>query len=299
MRMRWDEKNREEEGSQDDLVLLLGGGKEVRELLIRSLGEGSLLPHVRSKITVGATDSIEGSHGEVATGLGGTLRGSVNILDTGELQDLLGDGSSDDTSTTRSGHKAQTDRAALASELHGDGVRHTDVVTPVATTDRDDSKLGDLDSSTDGGGNLLGALVTDTDVTVAVTDDDVGLEAGTLTGRSLLLDRGQTHDLILQVRKEVIDNLVFLDGNREEVELLDLLDVASLHETANLSDGSPGILALSVCTTTTATATATSLTTSTATTTTELTATTTTTSTTGSAVCHLISVLYRIENLKS
>ena len=28
---------------------------------------------------------------------------AVNILDTGELQDLLGDGSSDDTSTTRSG----------------------------------------------------------------------------------------------------------------------------------------------------------------------------------------------------
>jgi len=268
-------------------VLLLLLSKEVRELLEGGLGDNGVLPHVRSEVTVGAADSVEGSHGEVATGLGGTLRGSVNILDTGELQDLLGDRSSDDTSTTRSRHKAHTDRAALAGELHGDGVRETDVVTPVSTTDGDDSKLGDLDSSADSGGNFLGALVADTDVTVAVTDDNVGLEAGTLTGRSLLLNRGKTHDLILKIRKEVINDLVFLDGDGEEVKLLDLLDLTTLHKTADLGDRGPGLLALSVCATTTATATATSITTATtATTTAELTATTT--STTGSVVCHLI-----------
>jgi hypothetical protein len=274
------------------LVLLLLS-KEVGVLLEGSLGKSSVLPHVRGEVTVAAADSIEGSHGKVTTGLGGTLRGSVNILDTGKLQDLLGNRSSDDTSTTRSRNKTHTDGTALASELHGDGVRETDVVTPVSTTDRDDSKLGDLDSRADSSGNFLSALVTNTNVTVAITNDDVGLEAGTLTGRSLLLNRGETHDLILKIRKEVINDLVFLDGDGEEVELLNLLDEASLHKTTNLGAGSPGILVLSVCTTATATATTTGLTTTT--TTAELTATTTSTSTTGSVVCHLICATFTLK----
>jgi len=272
-------------GGFNGLVLLLLS-KEVGELLEGVLGDDSLLPHVGGEVTIGAADGIESSHGKVATGLGGTLGGSVNILDTGKLQDLLGDGCSNDTSTTRSRHKAQTDRAALASELHRDGVGETDVVTPISTTDGDNSKLSNLDSRADCSGNFLSTLAANTNVTVAITNDDVGLEASTLTGRSLLLNGGKTHDLILKIREEVINNLVFLDGDGEEVELLNLLDLTVLHKTANLGDGGPGVLVLSVCTTATAATTTTTFTTTT--TTAELTATTTTTSTTGSVVCHLI-----------
>lgn len=64
----------------------------------------------------------------------------------------------------------------------------TQVGTPVTTTDGDDAQLGDDDSSTDGSGNLLGGLDAETDVTLRVTDNNDGLEAGTLTGTGLLLD---------------------------------------------------------------------------------------------------------------
>lgn len=80
------------------------------------------------------------------------------------------------------------DRAALAGLLDWDRVGLTQVGTPVTTTDGDDAQLGDDDGGTDGGGNLLGGLDTETDVALGVTNDDDGLETGTLTGTGLLLD---------------------------------------------------------------------------------------------------------------
>lgn len=67
-------------------------------------------------------------------------------------------------------------------------MRLTEVGAPVSTTDGDDAQLGDDDGSADSGSNLLGGLDTETDVTLRVTDDDNGLETGTLTGTGLLLD---------------------------------------------------------------------------------------------------------------
>lgn len=64
----------------------------------------------------------------------------------------------------------------------------TKVGSPVTTTDGDDAQLGDDDGSTDGGGNLLGGLDAETDVALGVTNDDNGLETGTLTSTGLLLD---------------------------------------------------------------------------------------------------------------
>lgn len=81
-----------------------------------------------------------------------------------------------------------SDRAALSRLLDGDGVGSTQVGTPVTTTDGDDAQLGDDDGGPDGGGHLLGGLDAEADVTLRVTDDDDGLEAGTLTGTGLLLD---------------------------------------------------------------------------------------------------------------
>ena len=42
--------------------------------------------------------------------------------------------------------------------------------------------------------------------------------------------------------EEEVDNLVLLHGEREEVNLLHRLDLAVLHETTELGDGSPNFL---------------------------------------------------------
>jgi hypothetical protein len=67
-------------------------------------------------------------------------------------------------------------------------VRLTKVGTPVTTSNGDDGQLGDNDSSSDSSGDFLGSLDTETDVALGVTNDDNGLESGSLTGTGLLLD---------------------------------------------------------------------------------------------------------------
>ena len=52
------------------------------------------------------------------------------------------------------------------------------LVPPVASPHRDDEKLGQDDGSSDGSGNLLGALNTKTNVTIVVPNSDEWLEPG-------------------------------------------------------------------------------------------------------------------------
>jgi hypothetical protein len=84
---------------------------------------------------------------------------------------------------------ANGDGTALARLLDGDGVRLSEVGAPVSATDGDNVELGNDDGGTDGGSDFLGGLDTETDVAVGVTNEDDSLEAGTLTGTGLLLDR--------------------------------------------------------------------------------------------------------------
>ena len=67
-------------------------------------------------------------------------------------------------------------------------MRLTEVGTPVTSTDGQDSELGNGDGGTDGSRNFLGGLDTEANVALRVTDEDDGLETGTLTGTGLLLD---------------------------------------------------------------------------------------------------------------
>ncbi len=76
-------------------------------------------------------------------------------------------------------------------------------------------------------------------MTVRVTNSNEGLETCTLTGTSLLLDRHDLHDFILEVREEVIDNLKLLDREREEVNLLQRPDLSIFHKSSELSYGNP------------------------------------------------------------
>lgn len=67
-------------------------------------------------------------------------------------------------------------------------MRLAKVGAPETAADGDDAQLGDDDSGADGSGDLLGGLDAETDVALGVTNDDNGLETGTLTGTGLLLD---------------------------------------------------------------------------------------------------------------
>jgi hypothetical protein len=55
----------------------------------------------------------------------------------------------------------------------------------------------------------------------------------------LLLDGSDGHDLVLESGKELVDDLVLFDGEREKVDLLHGLDLAVLYETTEFGDGDP------------------------------------------------------------
>merc|ERR1719385_646011 len=68
---------------------------------------------------------------------------------------------------------------------------------------------------------------------------------GSLSGPGLLLDRHDLENLILQGRsKEQVNDLMLLDGKREEVDLLQRLDLAILHQAAKCGHGDPFLLLL-------------------------------------------------------
>lgn len=96
-------------------------------------------------------------------------------------------------------------------------MRLTEVGTPVSSPDGHNTELGDDDGGTDGSRDFLGGLDSETNVALGVTDDDDGLETSALTGTGLLLDGLDLHDLILELGKEEIHDLVLLDGERVEV----------------------------------------------------------------------------------
>jgi len=91
------------------------------------LGEGGLDvlgsgPEIRGEELVGVGNSLEAGLDEVLGSSGGTGGGSEDIIDTSELQDLLGDGGSDETGTTGGGGQLEAAGATLTSRLGGDSV---------------------------------------------------------------------------------------------------------------------------------------------------------------------------------
>lgn len=67
-------------------------------------------------------------------------------------------------------------------------MRQTKIGTPVTTSDGDDAQLGDDDSGANGSSNFLGSLDTKANMALGITNDDNGLESGSLTCTGLLLD---------------------------------------------------------------------------------------------------------------
>ena len=107
----------------------------------------------------------------------------------------------------------------------------TERATPVATTHGNDRDLRHNHGATDGRGHFLGALDTQTEMAVRVTNGHKGLETSALTGTRLLLHRCDLHHLVGELRQQDIHHLVLLNGEREQVDLFHRLDLAILHET--------------------------------------------------------------------
>jgi hypothetical protein len=107
---------------------------------------------------------------------------SVAIINTGELKELLGNWGSDNTSSTRSWHKLDTNGGALSSDLSWNGMDATNLVTPETSSDWHKLKLGSNDGSLDGDLDFLGDLDSKTDVSILISNSNDSLEAGSLSG---------------------------------------------------------------------------------------------------------------------
>merc|ERR1719367_682106 len=238
--------------SADRAVVLL---QVVRVLLVRRLLEEGLLPQVRGKVGVGLGDGGVRGLGEVSKRASGALGRGVAILDTSHLQELLGDRGGHNTGSARRRDEPHPNGATLASHLGGDGVGLAELVAPETSPHGDDGQLGEDDSSPDGSGHLLGALDSQPDMAVVVPDGDKSLEAGTLSGTSLLLHGHDLQHIVLKGGpEEEVDDLKLLNGEREEVNLLEGLDLAILDEAAQLGHRDPLLLLLAAATTTSAAA---------------------------------------------
>merc|ERR1711982_16960 len=231
-------------------------GQVFSELLVWRLEDG-LLPQIRSQVGISGGDSSVGCLSEVAQSSGGSTSGGVTVVNTRHLEQLLGNWSRDDTSSTWSGDESHPDGATLAGHLAGYGVGTTDLVSPEATSDGDDGELGEDDGAADCGGDFLRALDSKANMTVVVSNGNKSLESGSLTSSGLLLDRHDLQNLILESRSnKAVNDLVLFDGKRVEVNLLQTLDLSILDQTSQFGDWGPVLLFLATSSTSTTTASA-------------------------------------------
>ena len=118
-------------------------------------------------------------------------------------------------------------------------MRVTKLSTPVTSSDRNDGKFCEDDGTANGGRHFLRTLDTQTNMAIKIANSHKGLEPCTLTSAGLFLNRHDLHDLIFEFWEEKVDDLIFLDGEREEVDLLERFDLPVLDETAKFRDGNP------------------------------------------------------------
>lgn len=157
------------------------------------LGTG---PEIGRKELVGVSDSIEASLDEILRSTGHTGGSGEAIIDTSELQDLLGDGGGDEAGTSGGGGQLEADGATLAGRLDGNGMHVTDLVTPITSSDGDEGKFSGNKGTLNSNLNFLGNFNTKTNVTVMISDGNNSLEASSLTSLGLLLNGNNFHNLI-------------------------------------------------------------------------------------------------------
>ena len=71
-----------------------------------------------------------------------TLRLGETVVDSCELEELLGHWASDNTGSSWGRNESDNNRSSLSCGLAGHCVRLTDLVTPISLSDGDDVLLG-------------------------------------------------------------------------------------------------------------------------------------------------------------
>jgi len=184
------------------------------------LGKSFFFPLVWRQVSGSFSDSLEGGFSEVTEGGGATAGRGVAIGVSGVLKDLLWDWGGDDSGTSWGWNESHVYGTAFSVYFAWNGVWFTHDGTPETSSDRDDGELGDNDSRSDGVGDFFGAFDSETDVAVVVSDDDGGLEPGSLTGSGLFLNWLDFEDFVFQSgAQEVLDDFGLLDWEREGVNL--------------------------------------------------------------------------------
>lgn len=207
------------------------------------LDEVSLWPEIWGQESVSLLEALENGSAEILSGSGLTHTTGVDIIDTSELENLLGNLSGNATSSSWGWDHSDNTGTALALNLDWDGVNTTDSGAPVTSSDWDEVDLGVEKGSLDSDLDLLGDLDTNSDVTLSVTNGNDSLESGSLTGLGLLLDGKDAHDLIgklsLGVGEESVDDIGLLDWDGVGVDLLKRVDLSRLDESSKLGKWSP------------------------------------------------------------
>jgi len=148
----------------------------------------SLWPEIWGKHSVGLLQASENSSAEIFSGSSLTCATGVDIINTGELKNLLGNLSCDTTCTSWGWDHSNGTTTALSLYLGWDGMDVTNSGSPIASSDWDEVEFGVNKSTLNGNLDFLGNLDTNTNVTSSVTDSNNRLESGSLTGLGLFLD---------------------------------------------------------------------------------------------------------------
>ncbi len=116
----------------------------------------------------------------------------------------------------------------------------TDFVSPISFSDGDDVKLGHSDGTFDGSLDFFVAFPSKSNVVLLITNNSISFEASSLTGLSLFLNRFDFHNFLLQAAcQELVNDFLFLDGNRESENVNDIFNESMLDQSAEFGDGSP------------------------------------------------------------
>lgn len=210
------------------------------------LDEISLWPEIWCQERVSLLQALEESSAEVFSSSGLTGTGGVNIIDTSELKNLLGNLGGNATGTSWSWDESNRARTALSLYLSWDGVDTTDSRTPISSSNWDKVDLSIEKSTLDGNLDFLSDLNTNTNVTLSITSGDDSLESSSLTGLGLLLDGENAHNLIrelmLDVRDKSVNDWGLLDWDGMSVNFLEGLDVSGLDKSTKLGKWSPLLL---------------------------------------------------------
>mmetsp|Transcript_35813 Transcript_35813/g.50743 ORF Transcript_35813/g.50743 Transcript_35813/m.50743 type:complete len:314 (+) Transcript_35813:159-1100(+) len=218
-------------------------GQEICVFLVWVWCKGVILPQLRAEVSVCTTKSVEQGADKVTHCTGVTGRTRIAVINSGHVHQLLSGWGRNQTCTARSRDQTNADGTTLSGHFARHGVGHSGSTSPVTTSDWNNIKFGSGDGTTNSGGNFSSTLNPKADMSSIVSDSDEGLKTGTLTGRRLLLDRHDLHDLILKlILKEEVNDFSLLHRKGIEENFFNGLDLSFLYQTSKLGDRNPDVL---------------------------------------------------------